>query len=64
MSTELIKYDNIQQQHIQSIDNEVVQTSSGTATYQTVGAIQIKMDGNYAYWRPTASGSIDFIPFA
>jgi maleate cis-trans isomerase len=55
MSTELIK--------IEANDNiETITTSSGVI--QQVGAIEIKMIGNYAYWRPTASGNIDFIPFA
>ncbi len=50
MSTELIKIDST--------------TTSSGAIIQQIGAIEIKMDGQYAYWRPTVSGTIDFIPFA
>jgi len=57
MSTSLIKID-------QNISDaiETINTSSGVI--QQVGAIEIKMVGNYAYWRPVASGTINFIPFA
>jgi len=57
MSTSLIKID-------QNISDTVETINTSSGVIQQVGAIEIKMVGNYAYWRPVASGTINFIPFA